>query len=169
MERVARLIEPSRAGPWHEMAGGDAQEPGAEALMAPVVLWALGRRGVDPPFFLAAAASVARLTHTSPVSIADACLFALALQELAIAGRIAAVEARLEGWCALAERWGGAAPSQGVLDVVHDAARRLSSTEVGSGPSALVACLVGLATGLPVATDENAELVAALRALDDPR
>jgi dephospho-CoA kinase len=144
MERLARLVEPPRPGPWYELAR-DSVGPGPETLMAPVVLWALGRRGIDPPFLLAAAASLARLTHTSPASIAGGCLFALALQELATGGPEAAFEERLEEWLALAERWGGAPPSPQVLAAIHEADRPAGATAV------------------------DPELIAALEALGRPR
>jgi dephospho-CoA kinase len=108
MQALAALLDPPGDGPWYREALGRPAAPGPELLAVPLARHSLLRRGVDPEFLAAVAASVARLTHTEPVDIATAVLAALrAARALEADGdaTIALDEAR-----GLAERWGGAAP-----------------------------------------------------------
>jgi dephospho-CoA kinase len=155
MERLARRLIPPAPGPWYRSAGPRDRGPGPETLALPVVLWALARGGPDPPFLAAAAASLARLTHAEPASVATAVAFALALQETAVAGGLPEdLRNRRTSWHALAERWGGGPPSAS-LDPVFDAAlrhprdpRAARAALGGSGEQAdLGGALVGLAVG----------------------
>jgi dephospho-CoA kinase len=106
MERVSRLLVPAAEGPWYRAARNREGDPGPEALAAPVALWALSRAGLDRDFLAAAAFSLARLTHAVAGRLATACLYALAVGELAARGHAPRDLGPLER---LAERWGGAA------------------------------------------------------------
>ena len=158
MERAARLLLPPTDRPWYRAALAEAEEVGPETLAAPVVLWALSRGGPDPDFVAAAAASLARLTHADPSQIAGACLFALALQEAAVAGGAGGeMLSSLPRWADLAQRWGGAPPPSRVAAAVEAAARhgtdpvaaRAACRDSASGD--LAAGLVGAAVGIPAA------------------
>ncbi len=106
MERLARLLSPPGAGPWYRR-GRPAEEPGAELLVGPVVLWSLARDG-DLDFTAAAAASLARLVHGAEVTPRTrTVLAAVALHEAVASGGPLTVSSRASS---LAERWGGAAP-----------------------------------------------------------
>ncbi len=174
MERIAAKLAPPGAGPWYRRAqDGHAHDPGPETLAGPLVLWALARGGADPPFLLAAAASLSRLTHRDPASIAAAGLLALAL--LDVAGRGASPsdpEGRLAIWRAEAETWAEAPPPrevEGALRAAFDHARdpvaaRHAARAAGLDPG-LAGALVGMAVGVapeaaPATTRE------ALRALE---
>jgi dephospho-CoA kinase len=148
MERIARLLVPPADGPWYRAARADAGAPGPESLAAALVVWSLSRGGPDAEFVAAAAASLARLTHTDPARIAGACLYALALQEAMVGGAADALAASLPSWIALARRWGGAAPPAAITTAVEAAAR------AGADPMAARAepWSGELATGLVAAT-----------------
>jgi dephospho-CoA kinase len=158
MERVARLLVPPADGPWYR-AARPQEEIGPETLVGPVVIWALSRGGPDPDFVAAAAASLARLTHTGGETIAGACLFALALLEAltsGVAGRN--LTERLPEWNALARRWGGNAPPERIAAAMESAARHGndpgSARTAGPDPAwdELAAGLVAAAIGVPVVT-----------------
>jgi dephospho-CoA kinase len=147
LERVASGLRPRPSGPWYLAGEPAGSGPRAESLMAPLVLWALARAGADPPFLAAAAASLARLFHSDAADVADACLMALVLQEAALGGRVPRdVGEKGDGVSALAERWGGAAPTARVRALVKTAA------ELGGEPAepGEAGALAGLARGAPV-------------------
>jgi dephospho-CoA kinase len=154
MERVARLLVPPTDEPWYRAAQPDADGVGPETLAAPVVLWALSRGGPDPDFLAAAAATLARLTHTDAALIAGACLMALALQEAVVTGEAGGLAASLPRWTELARRWGGAPPPS-----------RVAAAVANPGSGDLAAFLAGAATGLPASAAPSA-LLQALDALD---
>ena len=160
MERVARLLVPPTDRPWYRAATAGADDAGPETLAAPVVVWSLSRGGPDPEFVAAAAASLARLTHTDGSEVAGACLFALALQDAMVSGASDTLGS-LPGWSALARRWGGAAPPDRIAAAVQVAARH------GSDPAAgeLAAALAGAAAGRPASTAPSV-LLDAFAALD---
>ena len=106
MERVSRLLVPPAEGPWYRAARDREGDPGPEALAAPVALWALSRAGLDRDFLAAVAFSLARLTHVEGCRLATACLYALAVGELAASGHAPGDLGPLER---LAETWGGVA------------------------------------------------------------
>ena len=87
MERIARLLVPPTDRPWYRAAQPGAGEPGPETLAGSVVVWSLARGGPDAEFVAAAAASLARLTHTEPARIAEAALRAVALMEALVSDR----------------------------------------------------------------------------------
>jgi dephospho-CoA kinase len=130
MERVARLLHPPASGPWYEAASSAPPAAPAWTLAAPLVAWCLERGGPDAEFTVAAAASLARLTHREPAAIADACLAALVVQQALTALRPRGADAAMR---ALAARWGGAEP-----------------TRTLEGDPALRAVLEGAAAGLAV-------------------
>jgi dephospho-CoA kinase len=157
LERIAAMLVPAGDGPWYRRArDGDARDPGPESLAGPLVLWALARGGADPPFLLSAAASLARLTHPDPESVAAAGLAALALLDVA-RGRapLEGSQGRLEIWRAEAETWAGAPPPlevEGALRAAFDHARhpeaaRQAARSTGSDPG-IAGALVGMAVGV---------------------
>lgn len=155
MERVARLLVPPTDRPWYRAAGPQREGPGPETLAAAVVVWALSRGAPDPDFLAAAAASLARLTHTDGAAIAGACLFALALQETIVARGTSALGSSLAAWTGLARRWGGAAPPDRIVDAI--VRPEPASSELGR---ALAAAAGGTAAG--DAPPEMLEVLAAL-------
>jgi dephospho-CoA kinase len=141
MGRIARLLVPPTEGPWYRAARPAPGDPGPETLAGPVVVWSLARGGPDAEFTAAAAASLARLTHTDPAQIAGACLYALALQEAMVGGAARALAASLADGIGRARRWGGAAPPDAITAAVAAAA--------SSPPGALAAGLVAATVGVP--------------------
>jgi hypothetical protein len=120
---------------------------------------------------VAAAASLARLTHPDPSARADACLQALLLQSAADGGAVEAARGRLYAHVDLATRWGGAAPGPRVREALrsamrhpHDAVRaRADAADAETG--SLAAALVAAAAGSP-AVAAPPELLATLQALN---
>lgn len=146
MERIARRLDPPPSGPWYRAGEPSGPGPGAEALMVPLVVWALAQSGPDPAFVVAAAASLSRLIHSDDAAVADACLFALLLYDVAVAGGLPAdLAERARGWIEPSTQWGGAPPTDRPLAVARAAAAG------GNGPEPeLVGALRGLAEGAPV-------------------
>ncbi|MBI3932645.1 MAG: dephospho-CoA kinase [Acidobacteria bacterium] len=156
MERVARLLAPPHEGPWYRAARAREPGPPPATLAAPAVLWSLARSGPDPDFVCAAMASLARLTHREPAAVADAVLFALALEASFGAGGWASAAQPPEAWRDRAAAWGGGRPS-GRLDPVFGAAAQHASSPaaartacaLGGGDPDLAGILVGTAVGAP--------------------
>jgi len=172
LAQLARRLAPPSDEPWYLAGGAGETGPGPAALMAPVVLWSLVRGAPDPGFVFAAAASLARLTHREAKVVASACLFARALLETAVLGRVPAdLPARAAQWAEEAARWGGAAPDATLAPVFeaagsqrNDVTRARQECERRGGDAALAGALVGLAVG--AAIDSAAPPVAeALRQL----
>jgi dephospho-CoA kinase len=155
MERLAARLHPPGEGPWYRR--GLAVDPGPETLVGPLVLWTLARGGPDPPFLLAAAASLAQLTHGDPVSAAAASLFALALLEAAVRGlRREDLTGRLAHFAAQAEAWCEAPPPERVGSVVRlavehesDPASAREAARAARLDPGLAGALVGVAFGVP--------------------
>jgi hypothetical protein len=150
MERAAELLAPVVAGPWYRQADAGVGEPSPAALAAPLVLWALTRGTLDEDYLASAAASLARLTHTGGIAVANAVAAALGLQRALLDGQ--PPTAGWAGACLQARKWGGAPPSD-TLEVEF------------------ATLLFGAAGGLREA-EAPAEAVAALRAigaLGEPR
>lgn len=172
MERVAACLEPAPTGPWYRSGRRDEPGPGPETLAGALVAWALARGAHDPEFLVAAAASLARLTHADPAAVAGACLFAVSLQDVVTSGGIPEdLAERVGGWAPLAERWGGAPSSLALAPVVRAALRHGSSVaaaredcRLGGGEPALAAALVGAAAGVTEAQAPRS-LVESLRSL----
>jgi dephospho-CoA kinase len=166
LERLARRLVPPADGPWYRSARAAEPGPGPETLVAPLVLWSLATRGPDQDFLVSAAASLARLTHVDATARADACLVALAVQDAAVEGRIPAdLPRRLPAWSGLAERWGGARPSDRVAAVLMG----LVAQGRGRGPSAAASAdpaLDALFDGLTSGTDASRAPERLAQALD---
>jgi dephospho-CoA kinase len=167
MQRLAKMLVPPAGGPWYRAARPDETGPGPASLMTPVVLWTRAR-GSDPPFVLAAAASLARLTHTDGAAIASACLFALALHHVAETSHLP-LETPPE-WLRDAERWGGAPPAPDVAAAIgaaaghaRDLAAARDASAAAGGDPHLAAAVVGLRTGVPVAAAPAAAVQALAR------
>lgn len=173
MERMARLLVPPTEGPWYHAARQHEPGPGPEALAGPVVLWALTRGAPDPAFLMAAMSSIARLTRAEPEAIAVAGLFALALQQVAITGRVP--EDLLEkaaGWRGDVEPWGGTLPRAALAPVFDTACRHPNDVPAArgaclaaGGDADLAGALVGMAVGVPVA-EAPEPLARVVRALE---
>jgi dephospho-CoA kinase len=140
---LAGLLAPDRPGPWYRAGRPDAVATAAGPAMAPLVIWALARRGPDPGWLAAAAASLARLTHQAPEALAGAVLFALALAEAVERGTLEALPRRIDDWAGQAARWGGAPPPPVVREAILSAAG--GDAERGT----LAGALRGAAAGVP--------------------
>ena len=157
MERIAAKLVPPGDGPWYRRARGEPpHDPGPETLAGPLVLWTLAAVGPDPPFLLAAAASLARLTHRDPASVAAAGLQALALMDMAVRGAPPSDPAgRSAIWRAEAETWAEASPppgAEGALRAAFDhprdpGAARQAARAAGLDPG-IAGALVGMALGV---------------------
>ncbi len=157
MERIAAMLVPPGDGPWYRRAqDGQPQHAGSETLAGPLVLWSLARGGPDPPFLLAAAASLARLTHRDPAAIAAAGLLALALLDVAGRGAPPSDPAgRLAIWRAEAETWAEASPPERVevalraaFDHPRDPAGARAAARAAGVDPGLAGALVGFAVGV---------------------
>jgi dephospho-CoA kinase len=171
MERLARALVPPARGPWYRAADRDAG-PGPAPLAAPIALWSLARAGPDDDHVVAAAASLARLTHADPAARADACLQALLLQSAAAAGRVDdGLRHRLYAYMELAARWGGARPGARVREALRSALRHPqdpahASTDAADAETGrLAAALVAIAAGSPAAAVPP-DLLSSLQALN---
>jgi dephospho-CoA kinase len=158
---LAHELVPPKAGSWYEPpAEVPAAGPGPASLMAPLLLWARAWYGRDRESLLAAAVSLARLTHASPGAWAEAASVALALAEIADTGAVPAdLAARVRAQADRVERWtGGGVPA---------AVDRLLAAVAGQGQpqdeeqAELVGALQGLAGGADPAQAPR-ELVASL-------
>jgi dephospho-CoA kinase len=153
MSALARALRPPGEGPWYRVARPEEAGPWPEALAVPLALWALAR-GADDEWLLAAAASLARLTHRGDETVAGACLAALAAREVASAGRLHPLEDRSGDGEERARRWGGGRPAGRVRRAL-DAALARGGDPVGAadtalatgGEPSLAAGLVGLTLG----------------------
>lgn len=168
LEVLAARLAGAADGPWYRAARQAPPGAPAASLSAALVAWALADRAPDPDFLVAAAASLARLTHDAAAPRAEACLFALLLQEVALLGGIPPdLEARARVQQALAARWGGGAASAQLVPVFRaslrhpedPAAARAAAAATGGDP-ALAGALVGVARG--ASAGEAPELAAAL-------
>jgi dephospho-CoA kinase len=156
---LAHELVPPTSGPWYEGGIVEQPGPGPETLMGPVFLWARAWYGPDPESLAAAAVSLARLTHSHPPALAAAVLFALALADVADAGRIPRdLAERARARAALIEKWTGTAM------VPTHVERTLQAAAGGSPPqdeeqARLVGALQGLAVGAD-ASPASPELMA---------
>src|SRR5205085_9506901 len=85
---LAGQLQPPAAAPWYEAGRADSVGPGPETLMGPLVVWSRAWHGRDAEALVAAAFSVARLTHAWPEALSTAVSFALALFEVGEARRV---------------------------------------------------------------------------------
>ncbi len=145
---ASRLRADRRA--WYQPAT-DQGHPGPETLAGPTALWAVAQSGVDLEFVAGACYTVARVTHTAPSQLANACLFGLGLAAVA-EGELD--EKRLEALTVLAGRWGRAEPEPSVTAALTAAARspgereavRVLAGQLGGDPI-LAAGLAGFMAG----------------------
>jgi hypothetical protein len=167
LEALAARLDPRASSAWYEAAREAPPRAAAAALGPALVAWALTARSPDAEFLVSAAASLARLTHVEAPPRAEACLYALVLQEVALAGRVAPdLGERARAQRAAAARWGGSdAPALApVLDAAlahptDPAAARAAAASRGAF-GALASALVGVAIG--AAAGEAPELAKAL-------
>jgi len=144
---LARALTPPFAGPWLEAAEGEAEGPGPEALAGALVVWCAAR-GADGPIVLAAAASLARLTHRAPAAIAGAVVSALALWDVARRGRVDTLASgALQEWAGAARARAGAPPPPALLDELAAAGRGQA------GPGTVGGAAAGLCRGAALGTD----------------
>ncbi len=154
LEALARQLVPPARGPWYGAGEEAAALVPACRLGVGLGAWGESRRGLDPEFVAAAAASVARLTHADRASRTDACLVALVALERATAGEASGFGALVASSRPLAARFGGDAPS-GRLDAVWAALERFPREPAqasahaaglgGDGPTAAALAGIGLA------------------------
>ncbi len=172
MGALASQLSPPAAAPWYRAAA--SARPGAPAALlgTAVVAAALGRGAPDPPYLAGAAASLARLTHEQPEQRAEACLFALVLQELTVSDEpLAALHTTVSQHRRMAERWGGAPVSRD-LDAVWSAVTQhpadppaaAEACRALGGEGDLAGALAGVAAG--PGSDAPAFLSDALDRLD---
>ena len=154
---LAAQLDPAAAGAWYEAARETAPRAAAATLAPALVAWALAARPPDGDFLASAAASLARLTHVDAAPRAEACLFALLLQEVALLGRVPEdLEARGKAHAAAAGRWGGGAPGSALAPVLQVALAHPRDPEAAGAAAAgrgvageLASALVGAALGAP--------------------
>jgi dephospho-CoA kinase len=172
LQSLAGRLEGATGGPWYRSARQTAPGAAATALSPALVAWTLASGPADPDYVVAAAASLARLTHDEPAPRADACLLAPLLQELALGGPIPDdLEARARSLEARAARWGGGPPSGSLQPVLRaalarradPAAARAAARDAG-GDGELAGALVGAAVGArPEAAPELARALGRIR------
>ena len=172
MNALARRLSPATRAPWYRAAASAPPDAPAALPGTAVVAAALARGAPDAPYLVAAAASVARLTHERPAQRTDACLFTLVLQDLVASGEGAgALQAAISRHRGEAARWGGG-PGSSDLDAVWSAAGRHPSDPRAAadacralgGEPALAGALAGVAAG--PGADPPSFLVEALESLD---
>lgn len=158
VQGLAGLLRPPTPGPWYEAGVAPAGTPetgGPAALVAPLVLFDMARRGHDPDRLAAIAHSLAWLTDREPDRIGEAVFMAVALGQIFVSGRVPAdLASSAHPLRVLAERWAGA-PLGAHMEVAARAAVRFprdprAAREVLSASGAepgLAGALVGAATG----------------------
>lgn len=167
LARLVRRLVPAVTSPWYEAGRSEVAGPGPEALMGPLVLWSRAWHGPDDEALIAAAVSLASLTHTWPEALASAASFALALAEVAGAGAIPPdLPARIEARSGLLARWTGAPPPPRILQLLRTATGAAAQSSDDDGLN-LLGALRGLATGADVASAPR-DLVAAVQSLRRP-
>ncbi len=173
MERIAAKLVPPGDGPWYRRAAQDGppHDPGPETLAGPLVLWTLAAVGPDPPFLLAAAASLARLTHRDPASVVAAGLQALALMDMAVRGAPPSDPAgRSAIWRAEAETWAEASPPlevEGALRAAFDHPGDPGAARQAARAAGLVPGIAGALVGMAVGVAPEAAPAAAREAVRD--
>lgn len=164
LARMAALLRPAHDGPWHEAADTAAGQP-AETLAIPVASWAEGRRPGDEAFTIAAAASLARLTHRDGAAISGAVLAALAAQHALAGEEPSSLRTRLDGWAVLATARTGSPPPAPIVATVRAAASHPRDREGAAraaqragGLAPLARALAGGGAGHPIAADRRERL-----------
>jgi len=166
MARMAALLDPPHDGPWHLASHTTTRDEAPEALAVPVALWSAGQRPGDAPFAIAAAASMARLTHRDPAALSGAVLAALAALHFLTTGDPSSLRIGLAEWIAAAAAWAGAAPPPPTVAALLAAAAHAGDGEAASREAAAAAGVPDLARALAGGTakapmePERLELVA---------
>lgn len=170
LPRLARRLAPPFDGPWYRAAREGEGAPWPEALAIPLALWA-AHAGMDAQWLVSAAASLARLTHAEPESVAGACLAALFARHVLATGRLNGTETRRPEWEPLSRRWGGAPPAPRVAGAIAAAASHEGdpaaagrAAEAAGGSADLAAGLAGLRGG-PARGESDPRLLALARRL----
>ena len=148
MARMAALLDPPHDGPWYQAAAAMTGGQAPETLAVPVALWSAGQRPGDAPFAIAAAASMARLTHRDPAAISGAALAALAALHVLAAGQASSLRIGLPEWIAAAAAWAGAAPPPPTVATVLAAAAHAGDGEAASREAAAAGGVPDLARAL---------------------
>lgn len=171
LEALARELAPPAEGPWYRQGRPGHEAPGPESLMGPLVVWAAGRRRIDPTFLAGAAATLARLTHQDPSVIGSACLRALLFDEVARGATAEDLERALPAWRGDLSRWGSPPTLLQVGPVLaafrehpRDAPAAREACRLAGGDTDFAGALVGLASGSN-RVSANAELLALLEPL----
>jgi len=162
MARMAALIDRPTGEPWYRMAmSGASGQEAPETLALPVAMWAGGRRPGDEPFAIAAAATMARLTHTDPAGLSGAVLAVLAALHFLTTGSAADMRARVADWRAAAAAWTGAPPPSSTMVTILAAAAHAGDGEAaareagGKGGVADLASALSGASPAAVATSTD--------------
>jgi hypothetical protein len=148
LARVAASLAPPHEGPWYEAAEIAPPAHPPEALAVPVALWCAGRRPGDSPYTVAAAASLARLTHREGAAVAGAIVAALAAQHALEESDARALRPHVAEWVEQARAWSGAAPPSSVVDTVLAAAAHPGDRESAARSAQIAGGLPPLARAL---------------------
>jgi dephospho-CoA kinase len=148
MARIAALLDPPHDGPWYQAAAARTSGEAPETLAVPVAVWSAGQRPADAPFAIAAAASMARLTHRDPAAVSGAVLAALAALHCLATGQASSLRSGLPEWIAAAGAWAGAAPPPSTVATVLAAAAHAGDGEAASREAAAAGGVPDLARAL---------------------
>ena len=148
LARLSAALRPSHDGPWYMAPETSAAGQPPESLAIPVALWSAGRRPGDVPHTVAAAASLARLTHREPSAISGAVVAALAVQSVLGGAHGGALRQGVAAWVAAATAWAGSAPPPSVVDTVRAAAAHPGDREAAAGAAQVAGGLPPLARAL---------------------
>jgi len=148
LARMAALLDPPHDAPWYLAASAGPGGEAPETLAVPVALWSTGQRPGDAPFAVAAAASMARLTHRDPAALSGAVLAALAALHLLATGDAASLRIGLAEWIAAAAAWTGAAPSPTTVATVRAAGAHAGDGEAAAREAAAAGGVPDLARAL---------------------
>lgn len=145
LARIAAMLRPVPGGPWYESADAGPPGPPPATLAAPVAIWCAGRRAGDVPFTVAAAASLARLTHRDGEARAGAVVAALAAQHVLGGGEGSSLREGIRGWVDAAAAWTGSPPPSSVPDAVAAAATHPGDPEAAARAAQLAGGMPELA------------------------
>lgn len=148
MARMAARLDPPHEGPWYLAPPAAAGDEPPESLAVPVALWAAGQRAGDAPFAIAAAASMARLTHRDPAAISGAVLAALAALHFLTTGDSSSLRIGLPEWIAAATAWVGAPPPPRIVATAAAAATHAGNAEAAAREAVAAGGLPDLAQAL---------------------
>ena len=166
LQRLGRALEPPHAGAWYEAARSPAQPP--ESLAVPVAIWCAGRRPGDPAFTIAAASSLARLTHRDPAAVAGAIVAAVAAQHALAGGSGSSLASAVPAWTEAATAWAGSAPPSSVVQCVLAAAAHPGDSESAARTALAaggLASLAGALAGGPIPAPAAADRLSLVRRL----